>query len=79
MIHTESIPVNGELRRFIPDRPQFISKTRAKLMARQNELVGFILAGAPVDFPDFRHRLGQVEGLREAIEICEQMEKDEVR
>ncbi len=78
MAFDPSLP-EGAIRYFTPDRARTARTLREKLMARQTELAGFILAGAPVDFPDFRHRLGQIEGLREAIDICEQMEKDEVR
>lgn len=52
---------------------------RGKLQSRLTEHMGFIASGAAEDFADYRYRAGQIQALSEAIEICEQMEKDEER
>lgn len=76
VMRTESIPLEGELRRFLPDRRDFCSKTRAKLIARRAELSGFVASGTAHDFADYRYRCGQIQALTEAIDICQQLENE---
>lgn len=65
------------VRYFTPESTMFHRKVRAKLQARINEHVGFLVANAAVDYADYRFRCGQISALHEAMEICAVTEKEE--
>lgn len=70
---------DSAVRYFVPDGSRLPRGLRGKLMARQAELVGAIAAGSAMDYADYRYRAGTIAGMKEAIDICEQLEKDEER
>jgi len=59
------------------DNPALAHTLRAKLIKRRNELVGQLAGGYVQDWPDYKHRVGTIAGIDEAIGICEQIEKEE--
>ena len=63
------------VRLYAPDHPALTNTVRAKLMKRRAELVEAAVASSQ-DWPDFRYRYGVIQGLEEAIAMCEQAEKD---
>lgn len=65
------------VRYFVPEGSRLPQGWHAELLARYAELAGYLARGAGVDFADYRHRVGHLDGLREAIDICEQLEKEE--
>lgn len=67
---------DSAVRYFTPDTAMK-RKVRARLEARIREHAGFLCEGVAVDFADYRYRLGQMNGLKEAIEICDVAEKEE--
>lgn len=67
------------VRYFVPDSRALPRTLRGKLTARRDELGQFVVDGHASDFADYRFRVGQIEGLTQAIDICEQIEKDEER
>lgn len=67
------------VRYFVPDGSRLPRGLRGKLMARQTEFVGAIASGIASDYADYRYRAGIIAGMKEAIDICEQLEKDEGR
>lgn len=70
------IPMDGRSY-FVPEGSRMPQGWRAKLVNRYNELSGYLAHGAAPDFPDYRYRVGQLEGLRQAMEICAELEKEE--
>ncbi len=64
------------LRLFALDHPHVARTLRGKLMKRQAELVAQIGAGLAEDFPDYKGRVGVIRGLQEAIDLCEQTNKE---
>lgn len=74
---TEHILFAGSLRPFIPDNPEFCSKMRAKLTTWRDELIRLVASGDALDFPEYRYKCGKIQTLSEAIEICENMEKED--
>jgi hypothetical protein len=58
------------------DSPQAARTIRAKLERRKVVLSGFILSGDVTDWPDYRRRVGVLEGIDEALRVCDDLEKE---
>jgi hypothetical protein len=63
-------------RLFSLDHPHLARTLRAKLHKRQGEFAAQLAGGLADDWPDYKHRSGVIQGLQEAIEMCEQEEKE---
>ncbi len=50
---------------------------RKKLAERQAELARMLAAGYASDWADYRHRVGVISGLEEAIDVCAEIEKQQ--
>lgn len=59
---------------FVPNHPAVSGSVRGRLIARRQELLEN-LRYAP-DWPDFKRRIGVLQATEEAIEICNEVEKD---
>lgn len=64
------------VRLFADDHPTLARTVKAKLVDRRSELGVQMAEGYASDWPDYNRRAGVIKGLNEAIEICEQAEKD---
>lgn len=64
----------ASIRVSINDHGRLPSTLRARLEKRLVELNTTLVLSQ--DWPDHRHRVGQIMGLNEAIDICAQIEKD---
>ena len=52
---------------------------RGKLIERQNELAAQLVKGGAEDWPDYKHRVGVINGIQEAIAICVAIEREQER
>ena len=57
------------------DHPAFVRSLRGKLEARCRVLAGQIAEGNAIDWADYKRRIGVLQGLHEALGICEEVEK----
>lgn len=64
-------------RTFAVDAPYAAQTLRKRLMDRKVELSEALIGGYAQDWADYRHRVGIMEGLNQAIAICEDMMKQE--
>lgn len=64
------------LRIFALDHPHVARTLYGRLKKRQEELVVQNGIGLAEDFADYRHRAGVIHGLQEAIDLCEQTNKE---
>jgi hypothetical protein len=58
------------------DSPQAARTIKAKLEKRRTELEGFIVAGEVADWPDYQRRVGVLQGIDEALRVCDDLEKE---
>lgn len=58
------------------DSPQAARTIRAKLEKRRTELEGFIVAGEVADWADYQRRVGVLQGIDEALRVCDDLEKE---
>ena len=64
------------VRFFAVDHPSLPRTLRAKLSKRYGELMQQVADGYAKDWADYRERVGFARGVKEAMEICEMVEKD---
>ncbi len=64
------------VRIFALDHPQVARTLRGRLMKRQADLVTQLGVGNAEDFADYKARVGVIKGLQEAVEMCEQANKE---
>ena len=64
-------------RTFALDPPYAVRTLRKRLLERAQALGNQITGGYCSDWADYKKRIGQLEGLTEAIGLCEEMEKEE--
>lgn len=69
--------VESAVRYFTLEGSRLPKGWRAKVQERVKDHLTFLGGGAAADFAEYRYRCGQIQALYEAIEICEQLEKDE--
>jgi hypothetical protein len=65
------------VRYFVPDGTRLPRGLRLRLLERQGEIASGFVNGCAKDFADYRFYVGKIQGIKEAIDICDQMEKDE--
>lgn len=63
-------------RLYAAEHPQLARTLRAKLEHRRAELIIQLGEGFAGDWADYKERSGVIKGLKEAIDICEQAEKE---
>ncbi len=61
---------------FALDSPHAARTFRAKLEKRKRELESYILTGDVMDWADYRRRVGVIEGIDEALRVCDDLEKE---
>lgn len=64
------------VRIFALGHPHVADTLRDRLMKRQADLVAQIGVGNAEDFADYKGRVGVIRGLQEAIDLCEQVNKE---
>ena len=64
------------LRIFALDHPQVARTLRGKLGKRRQELVEQLAQGNAEDYADYKGRVGRLEGIEEAMKICEAIEAE---
>jgi hypothetical protein len=62
---------------FHVESPFRFRSLRERITIRKNELVNQIASGIAQDHADYRHRIGKLEGLDEALALIDEMEKNE--
>lgn len=61
------------------DHPLSARTIRQKIEKQRQELTAQINEGYAKDWPDYKLRVGQLEGLKLAVQICEDVEMKERR
>ena len=64
-------------RTFAVDPPYAVQTLRTKLNQLVKEAASELAGGYAKDFPDYRFRCGNIEGLTAALRICDDIEKKE--
>lgn len=64
-------------RTFAIDTPQVARTLRARLAERVGDYAVQLSGGYAQDFADYKQRVGVIDGLKMAIEICDEMIKEE--
>ena len=57
------------------ESPQATRTIRAKLVQRRSDLVEQLAVAQ--DWPDYKHRVGVLQGIDEALQVCDDIEKAE--
>ena len=58
------------------DSPQVARTIKQRLLKRQEELAAAIVGGLVSDWSDYKHRVGVLEGIDEALRVCDDLEKE---
>ena len=58
------------------DTPRVARTIRGKLIQRKVELADFIVSGQVNDWADYKRRVGVLEGIDEALRVCDDIEKE---
>ncbi len=58
------------------DTPRVARTIRGKLNKRKEELSDFIVSGQVMDWADYKRRVGVLEGIDEALRVCDDIEKE---
>ncbi len=58
------------------DTPRVARTIRGKLEKRKAELADFIVHGQIMDWADYKRRVGVLEGIDEALRVCDDIEKE---
>lgn len=64
-------------RTFAVDPPYAARTIKKMLQKRSVELIEQLAGGYARDWADYRQRIGVIQGLSEAMSICDEMEKQE--
>lgn len=62
---------------FSVESPHAVRTLRTHLMERIADCREALAAGSAQDWPDYNKRVGVIQGLRDAISICDQYEAQE--
>lgn len=74
--HSIPAPAPSAVRFFSPDAPQLARTLRGKLEAQRRDLAAQIADGYAQDWADYKHRVGVIKGIDEAIQQCITIESD---
>lgn len=58
------------------DTPQSARTIKKLLERRRAELADYIITGDVMDWADYRRRVGVLEGIDEALRVCDDLEKE---
>lgn len=58
------------------DSPQVARTIKQRLLKRREELAAAIASGLVSDWSDYKHRVGVLEGIDEALRVCDDLEKE---
>lgn len=58
------------------DSPQVARTIKKVLEKRRADLADYIVAGDVLDWSDYRRRVGLIEGIDEALRVCDDLEKE---
>ena len=58
------------------DSPQVARTIKQRLEKRRAELAAPLVAGAVSDWPDYQRRVGVLEGIDEALRVCDVLEQE---
>lgn len=58
------------------DSPQVARTIKKVLEKRRADLADYIVAGDVLDWSDYRRRVGVIEGIDEALRVCDDLEKE---
>jgi hypothetical protein len=64
------------VRFYSEDHPALARTLRVKLDQYRDTLITALGDGLAQDFADYRYRAGKIAGLKDAIDLCEQAEKE---
>ena len=67
------------VRYFVPDNPQDVCSLRARLAKQMADLSQAVADGYCVDFADYKSKIGEIRGLKFAILVCDEAEREENR
>ncbi len=71
-------PSNDDAFRFYSlDHPQLARTLSQRLARRRTDLIAQLGEGYAADWPDYKHRVGIINGLGEAIAMCTEIEQEE--
>jgi hypothetical protein len=68
--------MSDAFRTFAVDPPYAARTLRTQLASRRDALIGQMGEGYARDFADYQRRVGVIEGLAVAMELCIEMEKE---
>lgn len=57
------------------DHPNLPRTLRGRLAEQQTRLLAQLLAS--LDWPDFKERRGRIQGLTDAMKLCDEMEREQ--
>ena len=69
------MPADSAVRLFTYDHPLRSRTLRGKLEQERKNLIEVMAIGYAQDWADYKHRIGVIEGLKKAIDICAEEEK----
>ena len=58
------------------DSPQVARTFKAVLEKRRQDLVGLMAEGQVTDWADYQRRVGVIQGIDEALRVCDDLEKE---
>ena len=61
---------------FALDSPQVARTVKAKLERLKAEKAGYLARGEVIDWADYQRRVGVLEGIDEALRVCDDLEKE---
>lgn len=64
------------VRYFVPDNPQLVRVLRLKLQELVHKEIAALASNYAQDWPDYKFRTGKIQGLNDAIQVCEEAEKE---
>ncbi len=61
---------------FAVDTPRVVRTVKAVLEKRRVHLAGSIVDGEVTDWADYQRRVGVLQGIDEALRVCDDLEKE---
>lgn len=58
------------------DSPKVARTIKMVLEKRRSDLVGYMADGQVVDWADYQRRVGVIQGIDEALRVCDDLEKE---
>ena len=67
---------DSAVRLYAPDHPDLANTVAARLFKIMDDLGRQISEGYAQDWPDYKFRVGQINGMRIAIEQCQDIDRE---